>query len=731
MALKKTESIFCGFTGSLGYSSTEQAFSALGQCIGCRACRIPDGETGKRHKWITWQREVFEQSAQFEVSFSYTNRDGTHFEMFRPKVPPSSLEMSLGYAQFALESFATFRKFRDQGKIPSGIRFQVSLPTPTAILTVFVDREYRAAVAPALQRAMAQDVKEICANIPENELAIQWDVAVEVIGFEGGGVAPRYPLHIVPKGDIIEKTAEEIATLSNPIPEAIELGVHFCYGSANAKNSMRRAVQPQDLKVSVAFANRTLQHCKRHVNWLHMLSPEDRFDNAWFEPLADLADGPEILLGVIHLDDGVPGAVARTFAARKYLVSSRRLGIAAECGLGGLMEYGPEQMNAMLETHAAVVDCFHVITGRLSSIPAESRLRKCMERVVQVSHEVIKELKPTHEEWQSFLAFLRRTAACCTDTRNEFIMLLDFLGVRPLLDEIEAAAWPQDATPPSAVGPFRDKEVPKYPAHGGDLCLRQAPSGLACTYKFEAVSCGDRRALRGAEFEVWMADHEGVYSIRDPAAPKHNLYGEFLADDVGTISFRALKPRNYGVNTTGTGGALLRAWGKSPIRPGHVHVAVRAPGFETLVTSLYFDDDPYLWADPAWGVAKPLVVKAEKSAAGEYMANFTFVLRPSEAEPPAKRSKTLDESAQCSRNVTAEVLKSLQQCQEKRTKEVLEVIVRKLHSLAEELRPSFQEYGAMLQLLRSFRFAGEKEFDMLFEAHGCLALVNSLWQNGA
>merc|ERR1719198_1278013 len=159
----------------------------------------------------------------------------------------------------------------------------------------------------------------------------------------------------------------------------------------------------------------------------------------------------------------------------------------------------------MLETHAAAVDCLNVIMGNLQSIPADSRLRQCLERAVQVMHEAIEELKPSKEEWQNFLEFLNRTAECCTETRNEFIMVLDFLGVRPLLDEIEAASWPEDATPPSAVGPFRDKGVPCYPSHGGDLCVRKAPPGFECTYLFTAASCGDQRPLAAAEFEVWMA----------------------------------------------------------------------------------------------------------------------------------------------------------------------------------------------------------------------------------
>lgn len=48
------------------------------------------------------------------------------------------------------------------------------------------------------------------------------------------------------------------------------------------------------------FANKIIDKCARPVDFLHMLSPHNRFDDEWFAPLAELAPGPDVLLGVIH-----------------------------------------------------------------------------------------------------------------------------------------------------------------------------------------------------------------------------------------------------------------------------------------------------------------------------------------------------------------------------------------------------------------------------------------------
>ena len=53
---------------------------------------------------------------------------------------------------------------------------------------------------------------------------------------------------------------------------------------------------------------------------------------------------------------------------------------------------------------------------------------------------------------------------------------------------------------------------------------------------------------------------------------------------------------------------MLKATGREPWRPAHLHVIVSAPGHRTLVTELFPADDPYLDEDPVFGVREDLII---------------------------------------------------------------------------------------------------------------------------
>jgi catechol 1,2-dioxygenase len=58
----------------------------------------------------------------------------------------------------------------------------------------------------------------------------------------------------------------------------------------------------------------------------------------------------------------------------------------------------------------------------------------------------------------------------------------------------------------------------------------------------------------------------------------------------------------------GTGGELLRAMNRHPMRPAHIHVQVRAPGYRPMTTHLFVAGDEYLDSDAAWGVRDGLII---------------------------------------------------------------------------------------------------------------------------
>ena len=70
--------------------------------------------------------------------------------------------------------------------------------------------------------------------------------------------------------------------------------------------------------------------------------------------------------------------------------------------------------------------------------------------------------------------------------------------------------------------------------------------------------------------------------------------------------------------TDGPVGDILNATGRHPWRPSHLHFIVKAPGFRTLVSEVFPDDDPYLDQDTVFGVRDDLVMSYKSQPAGTF-----------------------------------------------------------------------------------------------------------------
>lgn len=92
---------------------------------------------------------------------------------------------------------------------------------------------------------MQRVVGQLCEVIPHRSLALQWDVAVEMIAFEGGVRIYRY------EATPLEHTAAVVARLSEGVPEPVRLGVHLCYVDPGRKH----VIKPEDTGTLVRFAN--------------------------------------------------------------------------------------------------------------------------------------------------------------------------------------------------------------------------------------------------------------------------------------------------------------------------------------------------------------------------------------------------------------------------------------------------------------------------------------------
>src|SRR5262249_999908 len=121
----------------------------------------------------------------YRVLPSFRLRDGGQAE---------EVSFDLGYAAAATASYRVFRDLKGRGVIARGVRFQVSLPTALALVIAFIAPDDQRALGPRIEAALHQEIEDIAAVVPLDELAVQWDVAVEIGRLEGtsqGGIGRR------------------------------------------------------------------------------------------------------------------------------------------------------------------------------------------------------------------------------------------------------------------------------------------------------------------------------------------------------------------------------------------------------------------------------------------------------------------------------------------------------------------------------------------------------------
>jgi hypothetical protein len=332
--------------GSVPLDSAEDVFRTASDILGARLRRLPDGETGLRAHWIGWQYAVFRDHPAFaripldpaEEAALPPEMRSRHFAL-RPGATTEVLTFeNLGYADAALNSYATFARLKGEGVIPAHCRFQVSLPTPLAPVANFVVLPAQAMVLPAYQARLLDEVDAITAAIPRNQLAIQWDVAVEFGVLEG--------VWSVGVTDPTATMLSWLVELGEHLPGEVELGYHLCYGDMGHKHF----TEPRDMATLAAVANHVSAGVHRPINWIHMPVPRARRDVAYFAPLATLQLRPEteLYLGLVHYRDGVEGTRRRMTAAQRVVP---HFGVATECGMA---RRSPETVAELLRMHAAV-----------------------------------------------------------------------------------------------------------------------------------------------------------------------------------------------------------------------------------------------------------------------------------------------------------------------------------------------------------------------------------------
>ena len=127
--------------GSLPATSTEEALRAGGELFGDLVFALPYGETGPRALWAAYEFiSLLNPHPDIDIV-----RPGGAPPRYVEEIPVLGVNDGVEDLRFdrwpriddAIESYATFRTLRDQGVIPSHVRFQLSLPFRTSTIASF------------------------------------------------------------------------------------------------------------------------------------------------------------------------------------------------------------------------------------------------------------------------------------------------------------------------------------------------------------------------------------------------------------------------------------------------------------------------------------------------------------------------------------------------------------------------------------------------------------------
>lgn len=169
--------------------------------------------------------------------------------------------------------------------------------------------------------------------------------------------------------------------------------------------------------------------------------------------------------------------------------------------------------------------------------------------------------------------------------RRKFLKQGGLFGLGLFTASVAKAADLCDFTPEQPEGPF-------YPVRGQldtdtDLTRVKGRTGTAAgqvLFVHGQVRGLDCEPISGALVEIWQACESGAYDHPDdpnnaPRDPDFQYWGRTTTDSQGLYRFKTIKPGAYPA-------------GGDWVRPPHIHFKITAPGFQTLITQMYFAGDP-------------------------------------------------------------------------------------------------------------------------------------------
>jgi hydroxyquinol 1,2-dioxygenase len=231
----------------------------------------------------------------------------------------------------------------------------------------------------------------------------------------------------------------------------------------------------------------------------------------------------------------------------------------------------------------------------------DARTREISDSLVRHLHAFIRQVRPSLREWEQSIAFLTAVGQTCTSLRQEFILLSDTLGASMLVDAINAPNDPR-ATQSTVLGPFYVEDPPSFDS---GAAIGPGLPGVQLFVEGRVIDTAGN-ACSGAVIDTWQSDGEGRYDVQRDDTTRY-LRGRFTTDESGNFSFWSIMPSSYPIPDDGPVGAMLRAQGRHPYRPAHVHFRLSCSNFQPLTTHIFVGGDPYLDSDAVFGVKESLI----------------------------------------------------------------------------------------------------------------------------
>lgn len=297
----------------------------------------------------------------------------------------------------------------------------------------------------------------------------------------------------------------------------------------------------------------------------------------------------------------------------------------------------PHATNTTFRSSNPEIAAFTKACQQSAGADSHPRAKQILDSLMAHMHAFIDEVQLTPDEWFYACQALAKAGQVTDEKRNEFILISDVLGIESLVDTLAhdrarsaakqrsanvtpstasqgeaAAASTTEPTSSAILGPFFRENAPALPM-GADIVKDHSITNEngkkgEVTFMHGIVTDVQGKPIEGAVIDVWHNSANTLYEQQDPSQPEYNCRGKFTTGADGKYSFLCLKPVAYPIPYDSTTGDILRALDRTCMRPGHIHLFIRTPGYEPLITQIFDRGCPHRGTDAVFAEKDDLVV---------------------------------------------------------------------------------------------------------------------------